>query len=59
MQDDPILKMLFRKAYIEMDGPLYAFGCGELIRLILQISIHILYNGIHMVFLPYESSDGL
>ena len=51
--------MLFRKVYIEMDGPLYVFGCGELIRLILQISIHILYNDIHMVFLPYESSDGL
>ena len=56
-QDDQIWKMLFRKVYIEMDGPLYVFGCGELIRLILQISTHILYNGIHMVFLPYESSD--
>ena len=42
--------MLFRKAYIEMDGPLYAFGCGELIRLILQISNHSLSSCKYMVF---------
>ena len=59
MQDGRILKMLFRKVYIEMVDLLYVFGCGELAHLILQISIHNLCIDTHKVFLPYVFSDEL
>ena len=59
MQGDPILKTLFRKAYIETVDLQYVFDCDASAHLILQTSNHNLCNGTHMVFLQYGSSDEL
>ena len=57
MQDGRILRMLFRKVYIETADLQYVFDCDASAHLILQTSNRNLCNGTHMVFLPYGSSD--